>query len=94
MASHLHLTFGFQLAPLVIEGYLIAAKDDPRNLGRSQALDRHNLAMDRGDIVGEEKEYSKQVIELATGLRRSFNLAKLVEKIEMLSRFQFAEAEG
>lgn len=80
----------------LVEGFLIAAKRDWRKENMSETLAHHNEISTDATAAHEVKRYSERVVSIATrprGMRNGVDLAKLVERIEMLSQFQF-EKDG
>ncbi len=82
----------------LIEGFLVAAKIDryERNdKSETHATHQRNLADET--LTPEAREYSGKVVSIANDPNsRGFglDLKDLVERIEMISRFQFEQADG
>lgn len=82
----------------LIEGFLVAAKIDwyERN-ETSETYAKHQRNLADETVSPEAREYSIRVVNIANNPNsRSFglDLTTLVERIEMISRFQFEQADG
>ncbi|WP_439531623.1 KAP family P-loop NTPase fold protein [Marinobacter adhaerens] len=101
--AHLHRLFPgeskFSCFPCaLIEGLLIAAKNDRWSLRESEPLHKHNEIRADESLDTEQRKYSDTVYQVATRpagrLGNGVNLEKLVERLEVISRFQFQEPEN
>lgn len=80
----------------LVEGFLIAAKNDRFRQGGSEPFVRHKEVLSDEDVSYEVKHYSEIVVNVVNhlvGMGNSVNLKNLVERIELLSQFKFHKTE-
>ncbi len=81
----------------LIEGFLIAAKNERYDESLGNALDRHNDNVNNTECDRKEKSYSNRVINIAESpveSAGSVNLKSIVSRIEMSDNFKFGENES
>jgi len=80
----------------LVEGLLIAAKNDQFKKTESAILLRHKEMLNNEDLNYGEKRYSEIVLNIVNrpaGVGHGVNLARLKERIDWLSRFEFSDAK-
>jgi hypothetical protein len=81
----------------LVEGLLIAAKNDRFRKEESKVLQRHKDILQNDKLDHKEKHYSEiveNVVNRPAGMGASVNLNVLKDRIEWLSRFEFLDIEG
>ena len=81
----------------LVEGFLIAAKNDRFGVGESKTLLRHKEISQDENLVYEEKTYSETVLNVVNrpaGVGGRVNLKRLKDHIEWLSRFEFLDVKA
>lgn len=76
----------------LIEGFLIAAKNERFKLGGSASLIRHKEILTNSDLQNEAKRYSETVLNVVNrpvGMGGSVDLKTLIKRINFLSQFVF-----
>lgn len=103
MIAHLHQLFPensrFEQFPCVlIEGLIIAAKSDRWNRNESEWLRKHKEIRADESLNSKARTYSDRVFTIASRpagmLGNGVNLESLIERLEIVSRFQLPEAES
>ena len=81
----------------LIEGFLIAAKNDQFHEEESEHLIRHKEVVGDEELTYKVKKYSDTVVNIVSrpvGFGHSVDLKTLVDRIDLLSQFQFPDSEG
>lgn len=81
----------------LVEGFLIAAKNNRFRQGESESLARHKAVLENEELPRKVINYSDWVINVASGssgMGRGVDLETLVKRIELLSQFRFSEEDG
>jgi len=81
----------------LVEGFLIAAKNDLFRKEESTILQRHKDILQDEKLDYKEKQYSETVVNVVnrpTGAGHGVNLNTIRDRIEWLSRFEFLDVEG
>ena len=82
---------------MLIEGFLIAAKNDRHNNRAGNSIEAHERIGQDEEISQESRNYSQKVLEIARHplkLGRSVSLSSIVERIEMIEQFNFGGEKG
>lgn len=78
----------------LVEGFLIAAKNDRFRNEESTIFQRHKDILQDEELGHKEKQYSKIVVDVynrTVSIGRGVNLNALKDRIEWLSRFEFLD---
>lgn len=81
----------------LVEGFLIAAKNDRFRKTESTILLRHKDTTQDEELDYKGKQYSETVVNVVNrpaGMGHGVNLKLLTDRIEWLSRFEFLDVEG
>lgn len=78
----------------LVEGFLIAAKKDKSREIESESLNRHKMIVEDEELTHQEMKYSEIVVDVVkrpAGIGHDVNLKTLVERIDLLSQFDFPD---
>ncbi|UDL05075.1 KAP family P-loop NTPase fold protein [Marinobacter sp. CA1] len=81
----------------LVEGFLIAAKNDRFQKAESPTILRHKEILQNDELDYKERQYSETVVNVVNrpaGVGHGVNLNRLKDRIDWLSRFEFFDVEG
>ncbi len=76
----------------LVEGYLIAAKNDDYKNKLGQSLQKHKNFLDDENCDNKQRSYSERIVHIVkrpAGIGHGVALSNLVSRIEMVERFEF-----